>query len=389
MNTQLPQKQLLLIAFFGGLVFYAPVALLVRTQAGITVSQFFLLQMILSVTVLLTEVPAGYISDKIGYKNSYILSTALLLAARILLLCARSFPLFALEAVLEGISASVISGASSAYLYSFCKGEEYTVFCSKTGRAGTIGFILSTLCYSLILKFTNITGLVAATCLTTLFSFVTTLLLPKERPAEKTEEAKETKNITLFLLKASLIFFVIMGALSVADLVINFFYAVKLERIGIGYEYMSLLIFGYSAVELITPAILKHIKATAYRGVIIAMLLASALAFFCIFAFDSFIALPLMLLIPLFLSLIGYLTDELVNESIDKNGLEKKRATVLSVMNIGTNLLEIVFLFSSAILSENEGNVAFLFVGLYLAIIVMGFALYSLSTHGNKKKASV
>jgi len=61
---------------------------------------------------------------------------------------------------------------------------------------------------------------------------------------------------------------------------------------------------------------------------------------------------------------------------------------VLSVMNIGTNILEIVFLFSSAILSENEGNVAFLFVGLYLAIIVMGFALYSLFTRRNKKKAS-
>ena len=37
------------MCFFGGLVFFAPVALLIRTQAEVTEAQFFLLQALLSV----------------------------------------------------------------------------------------------------------------------------------------------------------------------------------------------------------------------------------------------------------------------------------------------------------------------------------------------------
>ena len=45
---------------FGGLVFFAPVALLVRTQAGISEGQFFLLQVLLSAVIALGELPTGY-----------------------------------------------------------------------------------------------------------------------------------------------------------------------------------------------------------------------------------------------------------------------------------------------------------------------------------------
>ncbi len=76
------------MSLFGGLVFFAPAALLVRTRAGISEPCFFLL--------------------RIGYRRSLILSQLLLLAARGLLLAAfllRSLPLFAAEAVVEGAAA--------------------------------------------------------------------------------------------------------------------------------------------------------------------------------------------------------------------------------------------------------------------------------------------
>ena len=66
-----------IIALFGGLIFYAPVALLVRTRYGITYSQFFLLQAILSFSIFLFEIPCGFITDRIGYKKRYFLATFL------------------------------------------------------------------------------------------------------------------------------------------------------------------------------------------------------------------------------------------------------------------------------------------------------------------------
>lgn len=77
-----------MVCLFGGLVFFAPVALLVRTQAGVSESEFFLLQALLSCITALGEVPFGHITDKIGYKNSLILYQALLLIARALLFAA-------------------------------------------------------------------------------------------------------------------------------------------------------------------------------------------------------------------------------------------------------------------------------------------------------------
>ena len=105
------------MCFFGGLVFFAPVALLVRTQAGISEGQFFLLQVLLSAVIALGELPTGYLTDRIGYRSSLILSQLLLLTARGALLAAylfRSLPLGVLEAVIEGIAACLSSGTGSA-----------------------------------------------------------------------------------------------------------------------------------------------------------------------------------------------------------------------------------------------------------------------------------
>lgn len=89
------------MSLFGGLVFFAPAALLVRTRAGISEPCFFLLQALLSAVIALGELPTGHLTDRIGYRRSLILSQLLLLAA--FLLC--SLPLFAAEAVVEGAAA--------------------------------------------------------------------------------------------------------------------------------------------------------------------------------------------------------------------------------------------------------------------------------------------
>lgn len=76
------------VCFLNGLVFFAPVALLVRTQAGVSEHVFFILQALLSGVIFLGEIPTGFITDKIGYRKSLILAQVLLFGARSLLLAA-------------------------------------------------------------------------------------------------------------------------------------------------------------------------------------------------------------------------------------------------------------------------------------------------------------
>ena len=57
------------VCFFNGLIFFAPVALLIRTQAGVSNATFFMLQALLSLAVFVGEIPTGFITDKMDTKN--------------------------------------------------------------------------------------------------------------------------------------------------------------------------------------------------------------------------------------------------------------------------------------------------------------------------------
>ena len=71
-----------------GWCFFSPVSLLVRTTAGISLSQFFILQAIMATMVLLTEIPLGKLTDRIGYKSTLVLYQIALLISRTCLLLA-------------------------------------------------------------------------------------------------------------------------------------------------------------------------------------------------------------------------------------------------------------------------------------------------------------
>ena len=57
------------VCFLNGLVFFAPVALLVRTQAGVSEHVFFLLQALLSGVIFLGEIPTVFIPIKLDTGN--------------------------------------------------------------------------------------------------------------------------------------------------------------------------------------------------------------------------------------------------------------------------------------------------------------------------------
>ncbi len=142
-----------MLAFFNGLVFYAPVALLVRTHAGVTMAQFFVLQAVLSLTVFLFEIPTGMLTDRIGYKNTMVLAQVIVVLARGLMVIAYltgSLGLFVVEAVAEGFAACFLSGTQDAYIYSVYQEAQYPVKMARVSNFGTAGFIVSTLLYAVL-----------------------------------------------------------------------------------------------------------------------------------------------------------------------------------------------------------------------------------------------
>lgn len=371
------------VCFLNGLVFFAPVALLVRTQAGVSEHVFFLLQALLSGVIFLGEIPTGFITDKIGYRKSLILAQVLLLGARSLLLAAfvsRSLVLFVVEAVVEGIAACFTSGTGSAYLYALYGENGYLVKTAHAENFGTAGFIISTVAYAGIYKISGMEGLLITTVVMDIIAVVCSFFLRSESSKAVIADRKEVQILAIFKNKKAFLFVISLAIFSIAWLLINFFYVVKLENCGLPVECMSLIILSYSAVQMLAEPILGKLSdgknGKSGRGKLPAVTAATAGVAFLLFGVVKFRAavLLLMLILPLLLNLPEYLLMDLENQFVDEAECGSQRAATLSVLNMGVNLVEILTLSASAFLTKIGIQWCFVFVGCFLMVIALLFA---------------
>lgn len=371
------------VCFLNGLVFFAPVALLVRTQAGVSEHIFFLLQALLSGVIFLGEIPTGFITDKIGYRKSLILAQVLLLGARSLLLAAfvsRSLVLFVVEAVVEGIAACFTSGTGSAYLYALYGENGYLVKTAHAENFGTAGFIISTVAYAGIYKISGMEGLLITTVVMDIIAVVCSFFLRSESSKAVIADRKEVQILAIFKNKKAFLFVISLAIFSIAWLLINFFYVVKLENCGLPVECMSLIILSYSAVQMLAEPILGKLSdgknGKSGRKKLLAVTAVTAGVAFLLFGVIKFRAavLLLMLILPLLLNLPEYLLMDLENQFVDETECGSQRAATLSVINMGVNLVEILTLSASAFLTKIGIQWCFVFVGCFLMAIALLFA---------------
>ena len=371
------------VCFLNGLVFFAPVALLVRTQAGVSEHVFFLLQALLSGVIFLGEIPTGFITDKIGYRKSLILAQVLLLGARSLLLAAfvsRSLVLFVVEAVVEGIAACFISGTGSAYLYALYGENGYLAKTAHAGNFGTAGFIISTVAYAGIYKISGMEGLLITTVVMNIIAVVCSFFLRSESSKTVIADRKEVQILAVFKNKKAFLFVISLAIFSIAWLLINFFYVVKLENCGLPVEWMSLIILSYSAVQMLAEPILGKLSdgknGKSGRKKLPAVTAVTAGVAFLLFGVIKFRAavLLLMLILPLLLNLPEYLLMDLENQFVDETECGSQRAATLSVLNMGVNLVGILTLSASAFLTKIGIQWCFVFVGCFLMAIALLFA---------------
>ena len=370
------------VCFLNGLVFFAPVALLVRTQAGVSEHVFFLLQALLSGVIFLGEIPTGFITDKIGYRKSLILAQVLLLGARSLLLAAfvsRSLALFVVEAVVEGIAACFTSGTGSAYLYALYGENGYLAKTAHAGNFGIAGFIISTVAYAGIYKISGMEGLLITTVVTNIIAVVCSFFLRSESSKTVIADRKEVQILAVFKNKKAFLFVISLAIFSIAWLLINFFYVKKLENCGLPVEWMSLIILIYSAVQMLAEPILEKLSVgkngKSGRKKLLAVTAVTAGVAFLLFGVIKLRAavLLLMLILPLLLNLPEYLLMDLENQFVDETECGSQRAATLSVLNMGVNLVEILTLSASAFLTKIGIQWCFVFVGCFLMVIALLF----------------
>lgn len=357
--------------FFSSLVFYAPVALLIRTSRGVSISEFFILQAILSFGIFIFEIPFGMITDKIGYKNSIIISHFSMLLARIILLFSFSFEFFVLESILEAVGFAFASGTIIGYEYEIIGEENFAVESSILGNYSTVGFIVSTISFYFMNKYFGQNFLIIFTIISTFISFLFTLFLEKEKGFEKDDTKLNFKSI---LNKYLIIFMLFNGMISITFILINFFYVVILQNINLSENYMTFVILLYSVIGLLSPKIIKMFgEVKLKRNLFIFLTMSSVLLMSLILIKNIFVILP-MIFLPMLIGIVETYFSKVENRYVDSLN-DKNRATILSTFSMGANVVDFGFLFVSSKLAENSLNYSFIYVSILLLIFGLFFAV--------------
>lgn len=109
----------------------AIITLFWKEHIGLTLTQILLLQSIFSVITVVLDYPAGYVSDRLGYRVALSIASLIGMAGWGMYTVAHSFYDVLLAESLLGISLSFISGSDSALLYETLRAEGKEAFYAR------------------------------------------------------------------------------------------------------------------------------------------------------------------------------------------------------------------------------------------------------------------
>lgn len=136
--------------------FPIPTIVLFYQSHGLDIEQILLLKTILSLSVLVLEVPSGYIADIFGRKACLVAGSGVWVVGWLIYGFCDSFYWFALAEILAGIAASLISGADTAIAYESLmqlnREDFYPVFAGRLAAVAGISEAISGLIGAAIAK---------------------------------------------------------------------------------------------------------------------------------------------------------------------------------------------------------------------------------------------
>jgi MFS family permease len=126
MSLRDPLARLNLAVFLLSLTIYSPILVLFYTGRGLSLFQVLALEAFNSTVMMLCEVPAGVVGDRIGLKPTVFLGHALQAVWILVLIFSHDYWLFLVGYAFLGLAISFRSGATEAWVYELLRerGEE-------------------------------------------------------------------------------------------------------------------------------------------------------------------------------------------------------------------------------------------------------------------------
>ena len=333
------------IACLQGMVFYGPVATLYRQAQGLSILQITAIESISLALCLLLELPWGVAADKIGYRRTMILCSALYFVSKILFWQATGFLAFLAERILLSAVIAGLTGVDTSILYLSCSKEESQHVFGLYNGLQTFGLLAASFVYAaLIGEDYRLAGLL--TVLSYGAAAILSLLLVEVKA--QADCRVSTKDFFRMLKRAAtdqnlLVFLIAVAFFNETHQTVTVFLnqlqytKAHLGSSAIGYVYIAVTIVGLCGV--LSARVTQKIGAVSLMrwGYCTAIAVCALLAW----TSSAWASILGVILLRAAFSLVGPLQTELQNRQI----AEANRASALSInaviidsVGVGTNV---------------------------------------------------
>lgn len=370
------------ISFFQGMVFYSSIATLYRQAAGISIFQITMIESISLVLSFAFEIPWGVLADRIGYRRTMIVCSALFFISKIIFWRAQGFADFLLERVLLAIVISGLSGVDTSILYLSCSEDDSQRAFGIYEGLGTAGLLSAAAIYTVFID----ENYRAAGFLTVISYGIAVILsfgLKEVKATQKGERMSFGHSLTILketLFNRSLLF-LIAGVVLLSEVnqtITVFFNQLQYTKAGMSARLISgvyILMTLSGLVSVFSAPLTKRLKPKFFGAILFVVCSFSCLML--AFTDNPFISVFGVLLVRVCFSLMSPLGTELQNKAITTID----RATALSMSALIMDLLAVFTNLVFGKLAEFDLSAAMCFGG-FLCILGVGLYLNGLKKLG-------
>lgn len=325
-----------------------PVVIPFFQENGLDMQQILFLQAAFSISLILFEVPSGYIADVIGRKFTLVIGNIIVTIAFAFYAYAYSFNNFIIVEILLGVGTSLISGADSALLYDTLlelkKEETYAKYAGRLSSVANFSEGIAALIGGELALISLRTPLYVEAILV-VFSIPVALSLvePTRHKAEQKENSfKSILRIVQYALHghAEIKWLILYSSLvGLSTFTIVWFVQPYLQAADLPLRYFgvawAVLQFSVGIFALLAYRIERLL---GRKKSLIALILMSSAAYMLLSQFQSLWAMPIIFIFYLVRGINGPVLNDYLNRVVTSD----IRATVLSVKSLIGRLMFVI-----------------------------------------------
>lgn len=362
--------------------FPIPTIILFYQSHGLDIEQAVLLKTILSLSILVLEVPSGYIADRLGRKLCLVAGGAIWTFGWLFYCVGSSFTVFAIAEILTGIAGSLISGADTAIAYeTLLQSGKVSQYRTLEGRMVAIAGISEAVCgivgaaiaqLDLVYPF-----YLQTVCLLLYCCLALTLTEPKRQMETVDNRIESLKTIIIDVFSRPNLRWLILlsGTFSTASFLIVWFSQDYLQQIDVSIAAMGWIWALFHGMMSLASVNARRVQAVwGIRRTLLVLVLSLAMAYILLGSIDSRWGIAFIATIYVVRGFYSPLILNQINQQIPSS----TRATVLSLNSFAFRLnFALIAPILGAIATSNSLFLA-LFVGGWYFLITGSLCWWSL-----------